>query len=143
MFASSGEALIYMVSHEVPLFAAGLRTRAKSCQSVLTGQTEGSTDKSNPDITAQLKSTGRHQLHLALVAFACFRIVAGPVDPLFVTFDSKPLHYLKTENRAVPLCRIGIFPVDLYSTDRPINSVDIFRHLQPDNFPADLLTALE
>src|SRR6185369_8209725 len=143
MFASSGEALIYMVSHEVPLFAAGLRTRAKSCQSVLTGQTEGSTDKSNPDITAQLKSTGRHQLHLALVAFTGFRIVAGPVNPPFVTFGSEPLHHLKTENRAVPQCRIGIFPVDLYSTDRPIRAVDIFRHLKPDNFSADVLSTLQ
>src|SRR6185369_8644454 len=143
MYASSEEAFISMASHEVPSFAADLRTEAKSCQSLLTGQSEITPYKRNSDEAAQLQLTGRCQGHLALVAFAGFRIVAGHVDPLFDPFGSEPLHHLKTENRPVPLCRIGIFPVDLSFTDRPINSVDIFRHLQPDNFPADLLTALE
>ncbi len=111
--------------------------------SFLTGQDNGATEKWNPDIAAHFKTIRRYQVHFTFVALAGYRVVTGSVRPPVVTFGGEPIHYLQAENRAVPSCRIGIFPVDLCVAHRPIFTVYIVRLIQPTNCSADLFSALE
>ena len=82
-------------------------------------------------------------MDFATVGIAAFRIVAGTFSPGVVTLFGESVHYLETDERAVSQCWIRIFPVNYRSADLAIVAIDIFRVLQPDDFPADLLSTPE